>query len=157
LVFLDPEGMDRLPDDRPSAEEKLDSKQVLAQLDAAVATLSPGDQLLLALRYEDDRSARQIASLMSLPTPFHVYRRLNRVHVFLRGALNAPLSRGQNSAAHDPSAVLYRWDSDEPSTGRHDVSGRIIRHRAGGHHGPCSLFPFPAGAHSTAASPHRLP
>ena len=86
-VVLDPEVLDRLPDQRPSADEELEREQVLQQLAKAVAALSPSDQLLIALRYQDDRSASEIASLMSLPTQFHVYRRLKRLHDTLRSAL----------------------------------------------------------------------
>ena len=108
-LVVDPEVMARMPDNAPSADEELDRAQVVRQLDAAVATLSPADQLLLSLRYQDDRSAREIASLMSLPTPFHVYRRLNRVHELLRQALTAPANRERSTpdAAHEPSAVQY--------------------------------------------------
>jgi RNA polymerase sigma factor (sigma-70 family) len=110
-LVLDPEVLDRLPGGGPSADEELERAQILQQLNAAVATLSPSDQLLLTLRYQDDRSAREIASLMSLPTPFHVYRRLNRVHDSLRQALTAPPDRERTttSAAPDPPAVQYRW------------------------------------------------
>jgi len=107
LVSLRSEVIDRLPDSEPLADEELQRKQVLERLDAAMATLSPSDQLLLALRYQDDRSAREIASLMSLPTPFHVYRRLNRVHDLLRQNLTAG---GRADARDDPSAVQYWWE-----------------------------------------------
>ena len=107
LVLMDSEVLAQLPDGRPSAEDQLDQKQVLERLEAAVGTLAPADQLLVALRYEDARSAREIASLMSLPTPFHVYRRLTRIHESLRQALTAPpgQNRATTSAADDPSAV----------------------------------------------------
>jgi len=115
-LVLDPEVLDRLPSGRPSADEELEREQMLQRLGAAVATLSPSDQLLLALRYHDDRSAREIASLISLPTAFHVYRRLNRVHALLRQALTSPLEpeRRQTSAAPDSTAVQYRYRSDGP-------------------------------------------
>ena len=108
-LVLDPEVLARVPDNAPSADEELERAQVLGKLDAAVATLSPADQLLLSLRYQDNRSAREIASLMSLSTPFHVYRRLNRVHESLRHALTAPADRERSTpdAAHEPSAVQY--------------------------------------------------
>ena len=113
---VDPELLDRFPDQRPSADEVLDRQQLLEHLDAAVATLSASDRLLLALRHQDGRSARGIATLMSLPTPFHVYRRLNRVHTALRQALAARSDRPPRvqSAAPDPSAVQYQWRSDGP-------------------------------------------
>lgn len=116
LVSLDPERLDRFPDQRPPADEVLDRQQLLEYLDAAVATLDASDRLLLALRYQDGRSAREIAALMSLPTPFHVYRRLNRVHLALRQAFAAASDRpGRGlSAAPGPSAVQYEWRSDGP-------------------------------------------
>jgi RNA polymerase sigma factor (sigma-70 family) len=109
LVF-DPEVLDRLPDGAPSADEVLERDQIVQQLNAALAILSPSDQLLLTLRYQDDRSAREIASFMSLPTQFHVYRRLKQLHHTLRQALTAPPDREQRiaSAASAPHAVQYR-------------------------------------------------
>lgn len=115
-LVLDPDILDRMPGGGPSADEELEREQTLQQLEAAVATQSPSDQLLLALRYQDDRSAREIASLMSLPTPFHVYRRLNRVHHSLRQALTAPPGRERSptSAETDPTAVQYRYRRNGP-------------------------------------------
>jgi RNA polymerase sigma factor (sigma-70 family) len=108
LVF-DPEVLERLPDTRPPPDEELERDQVLRQLDTAVATLSASDQLLLILRYQDNRSAREIASLMSLPTAFHVYRRLKRVHESLRQALTVPTDgeRKTTGAPRAPNAVQY--------------------------------------------------
>lgn len=115
-VVLDPDVLDRFPDQTPSADEQLDREQTLHRLEQAIATLSPGDQLLLSLRYRDNRSAREIAPLMSLPTPFHVYRRLNRVHDALRQALRAPppRERAPGGATPDAASVQYRWRDDEP-------------------------------------------
>lgn len=101
LVFLEPERMDLLRDGALAADEELERSQSLERLEAAIATLNSNDQLLLALRYRDERTAREIASLMSFATPFHVYRRLNWVHRHLRQALNA-------SAAGGPAAVQYQ-------------------------------------------------
>ena len=53
----------------------------------ALAALDPGDRLLLKLRFEDDLPAREIAGLIHLPTPFHVYRRLKTLLAALRSAL----------------------------------------------------------------------
>lgn len=52
----------------------------------ALATLEAGDRLLLKLRFENDLPAREIAHLLHLPTPFHVYRRLKTVLAVLRAA-----------------------------------------------------------------------
>lgn len=116
VISLDPELLARFPDQRPPADEVLDRHQLLEHLDAAVASLSASDQLLLVFRYQDGRSAREIATLLSLATPFHVYRRLNRVHAALRQALAAPADRPPRvlSAAPDPSAVQYQWRSGGP-------------------------------------------
>ncbi len=116
MVSIDPGLLDRFPDQSPSADEVLDRQQLLEHLAATVATLGASDQLLLALRYQDGRSAREIATLMALPTPFHVYRRLNRVHSVLRQALAAPSDQSRRvlSAAPDPPAVQYQWRSDGP-------------------------------------------
>jgi RNA polymerase sigma factor (sigma-70 family) len=110
LVF-DPEVLDRLPDPRPPPDEELERDHVLRQLDTAVATLSASDQLLLTLRYHDNRSAREIAALMSLPTAFHVYRRLKSVHGRLRQALTPPTDRERKatSAAHAPPTAVQYW------------------------------------------------
>ena len=45
------------------------------------------DQLLLRLRFDEELTARQIAGLLGLPTPFHVYRRLDAVCATLRTRL----------------------------------------------------------------------
>jgi RNA polymerase sigma factor (sigma-70 family) len=115
-LAYDPEILDQLPDRSPPADEALDQKQILEQLAAAIATLSPSDQLLIALRYQDDRSAREIASLMSLPTPFHAYRRLNQVHRSLRQALASRRERPprMGSAESDRTAVQYDVGATDP-------------------------------------------
>lgn len=106
-IALGPEALNRIPDDTPSADEALEQKQLIERLDQAVAGLSASDQLLVSLRYRDERSVREIAALMGLPSLFHVYRRLNRVHAALRQALSVPLDReiGELRAAPGPSAV----------------------------------------------------
>jgi len=78
------------PDDRLAADEL---RHLLA---VAVGSLTPSDRLLLALRFEDGLSAQQIARVMHLPSPFHVYRRLDAAMRALRTSLTA---RGVESAA----------------------------------------------------------
>ena len=56
-------------------------------MSAATARLGATDRLLLKLRFDDDLSAREIAGLLALPTPFHVYRRLNALLQELRRVL----------------------------------------------------------------------
>jgi RNA polymerase sigma factor (sigma-70 family) len=64
--------------------ERLDAERRRMALGRAVERLSPSDRLLLRLRFEEDLSAREIAALLGLPTPFHVYRRLTSVCARLR-------------------------------------------------------------------------
>ena len=84
----------REPSDLPSPssanpEWQLRQAQRREALEAAVAELEPRDQLLLSLRFDDALSARQIADTMDWPTPFHVYRRLNKILPMLRKRLKA--------------------------------------------------------------------
>ena len=69
----------------PDAE--LQVRERLGALDAALRGLSPGDRLLLTLRFEEDLSAREIGQVMDFATPFHVYRRLNAVLEAVRQSL----------------------------------------------------------------------
>lgn len=74
----------------PTASDPVDDMASSERRDAlsrAVAELAPADQLLLRLRFEQDLSARQVAVLLGLPTPFHVYRRLDAVCGILRARL----------------------------------------------------------------------
>jgi RNA polymerase sigma factor (sigma-70 family) len=64
-------------------------------LHAALAELRPSDTLLLKLRFVDDLSAAEIARVLGIPTPFHVYRRLNALLTDLRRSLGR---RGVESA-----------------------------------------------------------
>ena len=73
--------------DAENADEELRRRERDATLKAAVAALPDEDRLLLALRFEDGLAVPEIARLMKLPTPFHVYRRLNRLMDTLRDAL----------------------------------------------------------------------
>jgi RNA polymerase sigma factor (sigma-70 family) len=53
-------------------------------LKAELARLTPRERLLLTLRFEDNLSASKIASVLGLPSQFHVYRKLNTVLRALR-------------------------------------------------------------------------
>ena len=112
LVFLDPDAIDQLEDQGPPIDKELERKQVLEQLEGAIQALESSDQVLLALRYQDDRPARDIAAFLNLPTPFHVYRRLNRVLATLRLALGAIPGRRPvpRAAEQDQAAVQYRGE-----------------------------------------------
>jgi RNA polymerase sigma factor (sigma-70 family) len=71
----------------PNPETTLRARELQQALSSAVARLDPRDRLLLKLRYEDRRSAREIGQLMHFATPFHVYRRLNALLQELKTAL----------------------------------------------------------------------
>ena len=117
-IVVDPEVMDRFDAGGRLADEELEHAQTLARLREGIANLDPGDQLLLSLRYADDRSAVEIASLMSLPTAFHVYRRLRRIHAILRSGLSGPPrpGTGPTRAGQEPSAVQYRLGGETPTS-----------------------------------------
>lgn len=78
-----------------AADQQLSVLEVRQALAAALDTLAPADRLMLKLRFEDDLSAQQIARVLHLPTPFHVYRRLDAVTKSIRRVLEA---RGVESA-----------------------------------------------------------
>ena len=69
------------------AELELRRAELRERLTQCVGELPAEDQLLLVLRFRDDRTAADIARILALPTAFHVYRRLGRVATQLRGAL----------------------------------------------------------------------
>jgi RNA polymerase sigma factor (sigma-70 family) len=73
----------------PAADPALSTqvRELHETLAAATARLAPPDRLLLKLRFDDDLSAREIAAVVGLPTPFHVYRRINALLELLRGSL----------------------------------------------------------------------
>jgi RNA polymerase sigma factor (sigma-70 family) len=81
-----------LPDAAAGPDAELIASEQSCRLAARLSELEPRDRLLLKLRFEDDLSAREIASLVGYPTPFHVYRRLNTLLVSLRARL-APRDR----------------------------------------------------------------
>ena len=92
LVDLTAEAID--PDtiadaDARGPEAELRLGQLRQALAVALDRLEPADRLLLAMRFHDQRSAAEIARAMSFPTPFHVYRRLNRLLEELRATLEA--------------------------------------------------------------------
>ena len=63
--------------------------ELLANLAASVERLTSEDQFLLTLRFRDNLPASDIARILGVPTPFHVYRRLNSLLDGLRQALRA--------------------------------------------------------------------
>lgn len=79
---------DALPD--PSADPSVDAEnhERLQLVREVLAEVPPEGRLLLSLRFEDELSAAEIARVMDLPSPFHVYRRLDRLLTDLRGRMN---------------------------------------------------------------------
>ncbi len=67
-----------------------------AALAGALATLAAEDHLLIQLRFRDEAPVREIATLLGLPTVFHVYRRIAAVLRQLRTEMER---RGVDGAA----------------------------------------------------------
>ncbi|NNM06582.1 MAG: sigma-70 family RNA polymerase sigma factor [Gemmatimonadetes bacterium] len=94
----DPRDSSELPTPKTSDPEwELRHRERSEALETALGGLAPTDNLLLAYRFEDDLSARRISELMGFPTPFHVYRQLNRVLKAMRDKLE-----GMGFADPDP-------------------------------------------------------
>jgi RNA polymerase sigma factor (sigma-70 family) len=90
LELHDPAGPDG-----ERADTAIRHAELHGALLAALADLAARDVLLLKLRFCDDLPAQEIARLLEMPTPFHVYRRLNALLTELRRALGR---RGVESA-----------------------------------------------------------
>ncbi len=76
----------------PTAEDpemELRRRELTAALGEALDELKPQDQLLLALRFDNQLSARRISEILDFPTPFHVYRRLNGLFATIREQLES--------------------------------------------------------------------
>lgn len=68
-------------------DRQLERAETRQALEAALANRAPEELLLLTLRFEEELTAKEIARLLHFPTPFHVYRGLNRVLAELRREL----------------------------------------------------------------------
>lgn len=79
----------------PDPERAVREFELYEALRESIRALPPHDRLLLKLRFEDDLAASEIATLLRYPTPFHVYRQLNRLLDDLRVQLRR---RGVTSA-----------------------------------------------------------
>jgi len=77
-------------------ESGLRSQQLRQALASELEALAPADRVLLAMRFEDGRSAAEIARALGFATPFHVYRRLTHLFEQLRARL-------QSRGIDDPS------------------------------------------------------
>jgi RNA polymerase sigma factor (sigma-70 family) len=80
--------------------EVIDERDRQTALRQVIDELSPGDQLLLQLRFEEGLTAREIAPLLGLTSQFHVYRRIETVCETVRARLTASRER---TAAADPA------------------------------------------------------
>lgn len=80
------DSLDSQPaDDNP--DDNLRRGELERALDVAMKDLPAPDRLLLKMRFHDDLSAAEIASILSFASPFHVYRRLKHVLAALRERL----------------------------------------------------------------------
>jgi RNA polymerase sigma factor (sigma-70 family) len=81
--------IDRVPTDSvaDSPDLGIRRQELTGALRRSLEELPAAERLLLALRFEDDRSIREIAAMLGLPTVFHVYRQLNAALSVLRRAL----------------------------------------------------------------------
>jgi RNA polymerase sigma factor (sigma-70 family) len=83
------DDVDRIGDALPSDPgDELGESERREALRRAFRDLAPEDQLLLKLRFEKDLTAGEIAVLLRMPTPFHVYRRLRSLCHTLRARLH---------------------------------------------------------------------
>ncbi len=82
---LDP--IDGIPGNGADPERGLRTRELRSALRGALRALPSTDRLLLAYRYEEEMSAREIARLMDFPSVFHVYRRINALQRSLRETL----------------------------------------------------------------------
>ena len=78
---------DQLEDATRSPDSRVRQAQLIAAVQAALARLSTTDRLLLTLLYVDQRSVREIATTLRLPSVFHVYRRRDALLATLRSDL----------------------------------------------------------------------
>jgi RNA polymerase sigma factor (sigma-70 family) len=90
--------------------DELDERDRRAALRHAVELLPPGDQLLLRLRFEEDLTAREMATALGLPSPFHVYRRLDAIYGMVRATLTpgARKTRRASLTSKLPSVAVGR-------------------------------------------------
>jgi RNA polymerase sigma factor (sigma-70 family) len=79
--------VDVLPASGPAPGDELSARELSGALAVGLEKLEPSDRLLLRLRFHDDVSVAEIARILSLPSVFHVYRRLNRIYAELRSTL----------------------------------------------------------------------
>ncbi|HKY99191.1 MAG TPA: sigma-70 family RNA polymerase sigma factor [Gemmatimonadaceae bacterium] len=79
-----------------SAAVEIERRELTNELACLRKELEPSDRLLIALRFDDGLPASEIATILRMPSQFHVYRRLNAVLEDMRRRLKA---RGYENAA----------------------------------------------------------
>ena len=83
-------NIERIPDgQRPCPEVEMVATELKEALRVALGDLDDRDRLLLALRFEDGVTARDIATVLDFRSQFHVYRHLKVVLTRLRESLEA--------------------------------------------------------------------
>lgn len=82
---IEPDQLPGTSGDSPDAEIR--RRELTEALRRTVALLDPESRLLLALRFVDERSVREIARTLRLPSVFHVYRRLAALLARVRAEL----------------------------------------------------------------------
>lgn len=90
---LNEEALEHLPEeprvDEPTADERLSRREDQQRVRQAVATLSPRDRLLLALRFADERTPKEISGLLG-QAPGTVRKALHDALRRLRRRLEGP-------------------------------------------------------------------
>ncbi|HVF39086.1 MAG TPA: sigma-70 family RNA polymerase sigma factor, partial [Gemmatimonadaceae bacterium] len=81
------ESLDSLEFSGVMPDSEVHTAELKSALDRALAVLDVRDRLLLRLRYEDDLGVPEIARLLSEPSPFRVYRQLEKILGVLRREL----------------------------------------------------------------------
>lgn len=82
---IDPDQIE--PSTASSPDDELRRRELRDTLARAIAELDPPDRLLLALRFVDEQSIRDIARALGFPSVFHVYRRVAGLLSTLRKVL----------------------------------------------------------------------
>jgi RNA polymerase sigma factor (sigma-70 family) len=91
LAELIAEDLEAVPlaDSGPLPDAVAEASEWKAVLSEALEGLDPEDRLILAFRFEQELSVPEIARLTAAASPFHVYRRIDRI----LGQLRAKLER----------------------------------------------------------------
>jgi RNA polymerase sigma factor (sigma-70 family) len=88
-LAAEPTELATIPEPSESADALVLATELHDSLVAAVDALDARDQLLLQLRFEQGLTGAEIARLLEIVSPFHVYRRIESLLRTLRGSLKA--------------------------------------------------------------------